>query len=119
MTVDINEFAGNDEAFALRFKREELPGLLSKKLKVPEGALALVHRDDGDDAVLAEGEETGELTAALLVKDRVRLELAFDAGRSKDNHPFQFEVALHLRPGDKVIDLGQLERSIESGPASG
>lgn len=112
MTVDIAGFAASEDAFAIRFARDDLPGLLSKKLEVPAGALALVRRDGGDSKVLQPETETSELTTAILVKDRCVFALAFDAGRSKDNLPFSFNVELDLRMGQSAIDFSQLERSL-------
>jgi hypothetical protein len=117
MTVDISTFAAAEDSFLLRFQRDDLPGLLSKKLTVPVGTLALVRAGDGDDKVLEPGTETSELETVILVKDRFPLELAFDAGRSKDNMPCTFQVELDLRPGNTVIDFTQLETCLlRDGP---
>src|SRR5688572_14983770 len=112
MTVDIGRFAAADEEFAVRFRREDLPGLIRKRLEVPQGALALVRGDAGRTAVVAGGGSSDDVRDGLLVKEACRLELAIDAGRSRDDFAFQASVGLTLRPRSGAIDLQQLERSL-------
>lgn len=112
MTVDFGRFAAADEEFAVRFKREDLPGLIRKRLEVPQGALALVRGEAGRASVIAAGATSDDVKEGLLVKEACRLELALDAGRSRDDFAFQASVGLTLRPRAGAIDLQQLERSL-------
>jgi len=112
MTVDIQSFAASEEEFAVRVKRDDLPGLLRKRLEVPPGALALVRPETGDAAVLEAGGESSELKDAVVVKGRLRLELELDAGRSKDDTPVRVRLGLDVRPRGSAIDLGQLEQNL-------
>ena len=110
--ADVERFSAPDGPFALRFKREDLPGLLRKRLEVPQGAVALVKRQGGEQSLLLGGAETNDLVEGVLVRERVKLALEGDAGRSKDDLAFRFALELQLRPRGTVIDLQQLERGL-------
>lgn len=114
MTVDIERFAASEDAFAVRFGRDDLPGLLVKRLQVPAGALALVQGAAGEPRLLEAGAETGDVTSGLLVRDRLAFELTLDAGRSKDDHGVAVTLGLELRPRRSLIDLGQLQQELLS-----
>lgn len=110
--TNIAGFADADGTFALRFVRDDLPGLLSKRLVVPSGSLALVRIGSGEAAVLHAGAEATELEGGVLVKESLRFDVGFPAGRSKDDIACEFKVELSLRPGESAIDIGQLERTL-------
>ena len=110
--AELDRFSAPDGPFALRFRREDLPGLLRKRLEVPQGALALVRRAGGEATLLLAGAETGDLLEGVLVKDQLRLALAGEAGRSSDDLAFEYELELVLKPRAAVIDLQQLERGL-------
>lgn len=112
MSVDVESFVRDDDSFALRFARDDLPGLLSKRLEVPRGWRALIKQASGENAVLGPGGVSNELEGGVLVRERCRLDYSFDAGRSRDNLPFDFEVRLVLAAGTRALDLTQLERSL-------
>ncbi len=113
MTLDFARFAASDEEVAARFKREDLPGLLRKRLEVPAGCVALLRPDGSPTApkTLA-GPATGEAGEGLLVKAAARLEWKLEALRSKDDLDIEvgFVLAFAARPA--VIDLQQLERTL-------
>ena len=111
MTVDIGKFRGAEDEFALRLKREDLPGLLRKKLEVPEGVLALV-RTDGDAQVLEAGGESSDLADALLVKRACTIDVRIEAGHSQDDLPFEVSLGLALATRAGKIDLEQLEQAL-------
>lgn len=113
MSVDFGRFAAADDEFAVRFRREDLPGLLRKRLDVPQGAAALVRADGGAVSVVGPGAGTDDVREGFLVKEACRLELqALDAGRSNDDLAFRASFGLTLRPRATSIDLQQLERTL-------
>lgn len=113
MAVDLESFAASEDTFAVRFERDDLPGLLGKKLTVPDGHTALVRTGEGKDAiVLAAGGESTDAQGGVLVKNKLTIDLDVDAGRSEDNLPFAVSLGLALSPSDKTIDLDQLEQSL-------
>ncbi len=112
MPVDIERFSTSEDSFAAKFARDDLPGLLSKRLHVPEGTLALVKDDAGEARVLEAGAETGDVVSGLLVRDRLSFELTVEAGRSEDGHPFTVGLGLELKTRRSAIDLGQLEQEL-------
>lgn len=112
MSVDLLRWVSADEELAVRFRREDLPGLIRKRLDVPKGAIALVKSDAGETSVLTGGGTTDDVREGFLVKEACRLELSLDAGRSKDDLPFRASVGLTLRPRPTAIDLQQLERTL-------
>jgi hypothetical protein len=111
MSVDVEAFGNSDDMFALQFTRSDLPGLLSKKLSVPKGALALIYATGDEISVLSEGAEASEFTRGLLVKTGTEIAVDLEAGRSKDSLPFSVALSLTLETRDKPLDLGQLEQS--------
>lgn len=112
MSVDFGRFAAAEDEFVVRFRREDLPGLIRKRLDVPAGTIALVRADAGAVSVLAAAGSTDDVREGFLVKESCRLELALDAGRSKDDLAFRVSVGLSLRPRASAIDLQQLERAL-------
>ena len=115
MTVDIERFLASDEVFALRFGRDDLPGLWSKRLRVPDGHRALVRDSGGEDRILEAGAETADVDKGVLVKTL----LVFDVGSlgaSKDELEFSARVGVELRAGDAPLDLRQLERELLREP---
>lgn len=112
MSVDFGRFASAEDEFVVRFRREDLPGLLRKRLDVPAGTIALVRADAGAVSVLSAAGSTDDVREGFLVKESCRLELALDAGRSKDDLAFRVSVGLALRPRASAIDLQQLERAL-------
>ena len=64
--TSVAEFAGQDELVAWRVDSDGLPGLFSKTLQVPVGAVAWVRYDDGRELLAAESTEvTGQFTVVL------------------------------------------------------
>ena len=117
MSIDLAAFS--KVAFALRFTREDLPGLIHRRLTVPEGALALVRQSDGEVAVLEAGATASELVDGVLVQERVVLDLRCAGSRSSDHLAVDLRVGLELRTRRGPIDLAQLERELlREGPAT-
>lgn len=117
MSVDLGRFAAAEEEFVLRFRREDLPGLIRKRLEVPPGAVALVRSGDRSDGgaavVVAGGAATDDVREGFVVKESCRLQLAdLEAGRSQDDLAFTGSLGLTLRPRAATIDLQQLERAL-------
>ncbi len=68
-TIDIAGFAASAEALALAFDSSRLPGLLSKRLDVPPGAVALVRdAETGAEEALGPGASRAGAFSAVLVK---------------------------------------------------
>ncbi|HBP17278.1 MAG TPA: hypothetical protein DEA08_05700 [Planctomycetes bacterium] len=109
--TDIAAFADADDLFALQFQRSDLPGLISKKLTVPAGSLALVYAEGDEIKVLAAGEECTDMTKGMLVKQGIELDVELESGRSSDGLPVTVKLQLALATRDKALDLGQLEQS--------
>jgi hypothetical protein len=113
MTVDVGSFGQGEQEFAQRFTRDDLPGLLRKKLEVPAGCVALVYASGASAAtVLEAGQETSEVERGVLVKRDLRLEFELDAGRSKDSLAFTVSLGLALQGRAEALDLGQLEQTL-------
>lgn len=110
MSIDLAAFS--KVAFAVPFTRDDLPGLINRRLTVPEGALALVRRGDGEAAVLDAGESTAELTDGVLVQDGLVLDIPCAGGRSKDHLAVDVRVGLELKTRRGTIDIAQLEREL-------
>lgn len=70
MAIDVAAFAIAPEAVALKVSSADLPGLLTKRLVVPDGAAALVRDEDGREELLRAGAEATGRFGALIVKDR-------------------------------------------------
>ena len=106
MTLDFARFAASDEEVAARFKREDLPGLLRKRLEVPAGCVALLRPDGAPTAPKAlSGPATGEAGEGLLVKAAARLDWKLEALRSKDDLDIEVHVGLAFAARPAAIDL--------------
>ncbi len=110
--MDVLRFAQSADALAGRFERQDLPGLLRKRLDVPADAVALARGDGGAAQVVGGGQSADVARDGLLVRALWRLDFDVDAGRSKDDLPFRAALTLELRPRATAIDLQQLERTL-------
>ncbi len=108
-TKDVQSFAGGVEALALALRSEELPGLLSKRLEVPQDVCALVEREGETPRLLGEGEAVGGRFRALLVKARdVVLSFEVEGLRSRDDHEVTAGIEIVVRLPRTEIGMRQL-----------
>src|SRR5262249_60255608 len=74
---DIPGFLQAQDVVAFRLTYDRLPGLLRKRLDVPEGAVALVRGSSGQAKVVAAGASETDVKDGVLLKT-ARIELKFD-----------------------------------------
>jgi hypothetical protein len=111
MSVDISAFMQEGQNIALKFNSKELPGLLSKELTVPAGAVALVCQDRKDQCLPANAVAQGSFSA-LLVKIQT-LKLSFDVEvQSQDDIDFVVSLTIIIQPRSVELDLLQLRASL-------
>ncbi|GIW70687.1 MAG: hypothetical protein KatS3mg102_0229 [Planctomycetota bacterium] len=115
-TSEWSGFADAPEVLGLRVEAAELPGLLSKQLVVPQGAVALVRYDDGQERLLGEGERASgprDGFRALLIK-QLDVAIAFEVSglRTRDGDEATAGVEVVVRLPRRAIDVEQFERTL-------
>lgn len=111
--IDIPRFVSSSDQVALRVAFDRLPGLLRKKLDVPQDAVALVRRADKTARLLKGGESETEFVDGVLVKKAsLSVQFGFTGLASEDALDVSVEVGLTIQPRLTELDLGQLEKEL-------
>lgn len=111
--IDIARFVGSKDQIALKVAYDRLPGLLRKKLDVPQDACALVRRANKSTRVVAAGEGESDFVDGVLVKKgTVTVELAMDKLLAEDGPDVSASVRVDLAPRATEVDLAQLEKEL-------
>ena len=112
-TIDVPGFAAEVEALALRFEASDLPGLLSKKLTVPKGAVALIVDDHGAERVIEAGAtETGAFRAVLAKTHDQAVSFQMNGLRTSQGRVAEGGVELVVRVPPRLIDLKALGQTL-------
>src|SRR2546423_1761671 len=111
-TIDISRFASSDQV-AVRVAYDRLPGLLRKRLEVPEGAVAVVRRADKTTKLLQPGTSEAEFQDGVLVKRApIGLELTFPRLVTEDGMDVTVALRVDVVPRASEVDLGQFEKEL-------
>ena len=110
---DIPRFVASIDQVALRVFYDRLPGLLRKRLDVPEGTVALLRRADKSVRLVPGGvSESDFVDGVLLKKAPVGLDTGATGLLSEDGLDVGVKLRLELQPRPTDVDLGQLEREL-------
>jgi hypothetical protein len=110
--IDIPGFVASDQV-VLRLAFDRLPGLLRRRLDVPQDQVALVRRADKSVRLVKAGESEGEFVDGILVKKiPLWIQFAFSGLTSDDALDISVELGLTVRPRETEIDLQQLEKEL-------
>jgi hypothetical protein len=114
--LDITRFVAANDQVALRVSYDRLPGLLRKRLDVPQDTVALLRKADKSVRMIAAGGSEADFVEGVLVK-RATLGLVFElAGLlSEEGHDVSVSVRLDLSPRPNEVDLAQLEKELLAG----
>jgi hypothetical protein len=108
-TIDIQGFAAAAEAVALRIDSLNLPGLLSKRLVVPEGAVAFLRDADGrEDLVRAGGEVTGRFSGVLAKEGEFAVPFEIHSLPTREGMATTAGVEVVLAIPPRAIELAEL-----------
>src|SRR5277367_5040455 len=93
--IDIPRFVSSNEQVALRISYDRLPGLVHKRLEVPQEAVALVRKADKTARLLKGGESEGDFVDGVLVKKTpITITFALSSLASEDALDVAVELAL-------------------------
>ncbi|MDF1663928.1 MAG: hypothetical protein P1V97_19315, partial [Planctomycetota bacterium] len=112
MSVDISAFMQEDSSLAMKFDSKDLPGLLSKGLTVPEGAVALIRQERDDRCLHANSSVSGSFSALLVKTHTLNLKFEIPQLRSEDDIAIKVSVAIKVQARGVELDLLQLRSSL-------
>lgn len=111
--IDIPRFVSSSDQVALRVAYDRLPGLLRKRLDVPQDAVALVRRADKTPRLLKGGDGEGDFVDGVIVKkNAVNIVFGLAGLATEDGLDVAVEVRLDVQPRASEVDLGQLEKEL-------
>lgn len=112
MSVDISAFMQEDSSLAMKFDSKDLPGLLSKELTVPEGAVALIRQDRDDRCLHPNSSVSGSFSALLVKTHTLNLKFEVPQLRSEDDIAIKVSVSIKIQARGVELDLLQLRSSL-------
>jgi hypothetical protein len=114
MSADIQAFMEASESIAMKFDSKELPGLLSKELVVPSGAVALINQDRKDKCLQEKGKAQGSFSAIVVKTKNLKLSFEISGLKSEDDIKFRVSLAVVIQARTVELDLLQLRTSLIS-----
>ncbi len=112
--LDVSEFMTHEGVLAARVADDRLPGLLSRTLTIPEGAVALV-RKGGADAVVIKGaaqQSASDLKGVLAKADPFAIDFRIEGLGSSDKLEVEASVRLSFAFRAEVFDLESFEKNL-------
>lgn len=111
--IDVARFGATKDLVAMRVAYERLPGLLRKRLDVPQDAVALLRRADKSVRLIPGGGSESDFVDGVLVKKGVLgLDLTLNALVAEDGLGVEAVLRIDVTPRFAELDLGQLEREL-------
>jgi hypothetical protein len=112
-TIDIQGFAAAAGALALKIESAHLPGLLSKRLVVPAGCVALIRDEDGREELLrAGGEATGRFVGVLAKEGELAVPFEVHSLPTREGMLTTAGVELVLSVPPRAIELAELREAL-------
>lgn len=112
-TIDIQGFAAAPEAVALKIDSANLPGLLSKRLVVPAGAVAFLRDGDGrEDLLRAGAEATGRFAGVLAKEGEIAVPFEVHALPTREGMTTTAGVEVVLAIPPRAIELAELRETL-------
>lgn len=112
MAFNLDKFVRESRHVAARLSSADLPGFLTKELKVPEGFMALVKDSSGERLVSGGGSARGSFTAVLVRQTPFKLEYRCKDLRSQDSVPVELNLVVEVEPRAAELDLAQLRDNL-------
>lgn len=102
----LREFEHGKNVLAVRIDSNELPGLFTKRLRVPHNAAALaLFSDDGTTSIFGQGQEiSGQFQAVLVKVGEIYLSFDLPNLRTQDNFALQATVNLSVSIDSATIE---------------
>lgn len=102
----LREFEQGKSVLAVRINSEELPGLFTKRLRVPPNAAALaLFSDDGTTSIFAQGQEiTGQFQAVLVKAGEIYLSFDLPDLRTQDSFTVHASLSLSVSIDSSTVE---------------